>query len=182
MPTFPPLRERMALLMPTTSPDMFTSGPPELPGLMAASVCRKSSYGPWPIERPLAQEPFEQLVAEELLDRRAAGEPSDGVDVDPRRTHGLGHRGEAGGGARRRRQRDRQLTYGRHAPGHCGPGWAPRMDAPTAQSRAPHHRHQHDESQTAALDHGHRAPQAHLNPVVRFAPLSSHGRFNRRSS
>jgi len=26
---------------------MFTSGPPELPGLMAASVCRKSSKGPW---------------------------------------------------------------------------------------------------------------------------------------
>ena len=44
----------MALLIPTTSPDMLTSGPPELPGLMAASVCRKSSKGPWPIERPLA--------------------------------------------------------------------------------------------------------------------------------
>ena len=40
--------------MPITSPDMLTSGPPELPGLMAASVCRKSSNGPWPIERPLA--------------------------------------------------------------------------------------------------------------------------------
>ena len=44
----------MALLMPITSPDMFTSGPPELPGLIAASVWRKSSNGPWPIERPLA--------------------------------------------------------------------------------------------------------------------------------
>src|SRR3977135_3822331 len=48
MPTLPPVRERIALLMPTTSPDMFTSGPPELPGLMAASVCRKSSKGTWP--------------------------------------------------------------------------------------------------------------------------------------
>ena len=54
MPTLPPVRERIALLMPTTSPDMFTSGPPELPGLMAASVWRKSSKGPWPMERPLA--------------------------------------------------------------------------------------------------------------------------------
>ena len=44
----------MALLMPTISPDMLTSGPPELPGLMAASVWRKSSKGPWPMERPLA--------------------------------------------------------------------------------------------------------------------------------
>ena len=29
---------RIAVLMPITSPFMFTSGPPELPGLMAASV------------------------------------------------------------------------------------------------------------------------------------------------
>ena len=32
------LLERIEELMPTTSPAMFTSGPPELPGLMAASV------------------------------------------------------------------------------------------------------------------------------------------------
>ena len=31
----------MAVLMPITSPRMFSSGPPLLPGLMAASVCRK---------------------------------------------------------------------------------------------------------------------------------------------
>ena len=31
----------MAVLMPMTSPLMFSSGPPLLPGLMAASVCRK---------------------------------------------------------------------------------------------------------------------------------------------
>ena len=33
----------MALFMPMTSPRMLTSGPPELPGLIGASVCRKSS-------------------------------------------------------------------------------------------------------------------------------------------
>jgi len=33
---------RIAVLMPTTSAFMFTSGPPLLPGLTAASVCRKS--------------------------------------------------------------------------------------------------------------------------------------------
>src|SRR3974377_998993 len=37
-----------AVLMPTTSPRVDTSGPPELPGLSAASVCTTSS-----ISRPL---------------------------------------------------------------------------------------------------------------------------------
>ena len=31
----------MAVLMPMTSPFKFNSGPPLLPGLMAASVCKK---------------------------------------------------------------------------------------------------------------------------------------------
>src|SRR5207302_1156890 len=44
----------IAVLMPMTSPCMFTSGPPELPGLMAASVWMKSSNGPWPMLRALA--------------------------------------------------------------------------------------------------------------------------------
>src|SRR5438552_1689451 len=44
----------IAVLMPMTSPCMFTRGPPELPGLMAASVWRKSSNGPWPICRAFA--------------------------------------------------------------------------------------------------------------------------------
>ena len=39
-----PLRAAM-VLMPTTSPAMFTSGPPEFPGLMAASVWMKSKPG-----------------------------------------------------------------------------------------------------------------------------------------
>ena len=43
MPMLPPERDRMALLMPTSSPLRFTSAPPELPGLMDASVWMKSS-------------------------------------------------------------------------------------------------------------------------------------------
>ena len=43
MPMLPPERERMALLMPTSSPRRFTSAPPELPGLIDASVWMKSS-------------------------------------------------------------------------------------------------------------------------------------------
>ena len=38
MPCEPPEREKIAVLMPTTRPAMSTSAPPELPGLMAASV------------------------------------------------------------------------------------------------------------------------------------------------
>ena len=46
MPIEPPDGEMMAVLMPTTSPCMLNSGPPELPRLIAASVWMKSSYGP----------------------------------------------------------------------------------------------------------------------------------------
>ena len=38
MPSLPPEELAMAVLRPTTSPRRFTSGPPLLPGLMAASV------------------------------------------------------------------------------------------------------------------------------------------------
>jgi hypothetical protein len=54
IPSDPPIRLTMAVLMPTTSPAMLTSGPPEFPGLMAASVWRKSSNGPCPRTRPFA--------------------------------------------------------------------------------------------------------------------------------
>ena len=40
MPSYPPPRDVIAVLMPTISPSRFTSGPPELPGLMAASCCK----------------------------------------------------------------------------------------------------------------------------------------------
>ena len=42
MPIEPPPREKIAVLMPTSWPDMSTSAPPELPGLMAASVWMKN--------------------------------------------------------------------------------------------------------------------------------------------
>ncbi|KJU82530.1 hypothetical protein MBAV_005276 [Candidatus Magnetobacterium bavaricum] len=43
MPWYPPLVENMAVLIPTSSPLMLTRAPPELPGLMAASIWMKSS-------------------------------------------------------------------------------------------------------------------------------------------
>ena len=41
-PCEPPEREKIAVLMPTSRPVRSTSGPPELPGLMAASVWTKN--------------------------------------------------------------------------------------------------------------------------------------------
>jgi len=38
-PSFPPDCDMMNVLTPTTSPRMLTSGPPEFPGLIGASVC-----------------------------------------------------------------------------------------------------------------------------------------------
>ena len=46
MPIEPPEGEKIAELMPMTSPVVLNSGPPELPRLIEASVCRNSSYGP----------------------------------------------------------------------------------------------------------------------------------------
>ncbi len=40
MPTLPPEGEKMAVLMPTTSPLRLKAGPPELPRFTAASICR----------------------------------------------------------------------------------------------------------------------------------------------
>ena len=48
----PPERLRICELMPTTSPRMFSSGPPELPGLIATSVWMKATNSP--VSRPLA--------------------------------------------------------------------------------------------------------------------------------
>src|SRR5439155_258283 len=45
-PTLPSTGLSIELLMPITSPCTFTSGPPELPGLMAASVWMKSEPEP----------------------------------------------------------------------------------------------------------------------------------------
>ncbi len=46
MPMLPPEGLRICELMPTSSPDVLTSAPPELPWLMAASVWMKSSKLP----------------------------------------------------------------------------------------------------------------------------------------
>ena len=43
IPIEPPLWEKIAVLMPMTSPRRFKSGPPELPGLIEASVWMKFS-------------------------------------------------------------------------------------------------------------------------------------------
>ena len=40
-PCEPPLREKIAVFTPITSPPRLTSAPPELPGLIAASVWTK---------------------------------------------------------------------------------------------------------------------------------------------
>ena len=42
MPCEPPEREKIAVLMPTSRPAVSTSAPPELPGLIAASVWMKN--------------------------------------------------------------------------------------------------------------------------------------------
>ena len=54
IPTEPPLRVKIALLIPMAWPRVLMSGPPLLPGLIDASVWMKLSYGPSPITRPVA--------------------------------------------------------------------------------------------------------------------------------
>ena len=43
IPMLPSELDRICELMPTSSPFVLTSAPPELPWLIGASVCRKSS-------------------------------------------------------------------------------------------------------------------------------------------
>ncbi len=43
MPTEPPDGDTIAVLIAITSPAMLKIGPPELPGLIGASTCRKLS-------------------------------------------------------------------------------------------------------------------------------------------
>ena len=51
-----PVGEAIQVLMPITSPSMLTSAPPELPGLMAASVWMKSlMFSAGPCVRPTAE-------------------------------------------------------------------------------------------------------------------------------
>ena len=53
-PWKPPLRDQICALTPTTRPWASNSGPPELPGLMAASVWMKGTRPSPGSERPLA--------------------------------------------------------------------------------------------------------------------------------
>ena len=64
-----PSVEAIATLTPITSPSIFTSGPPLLPGLIEASVWIAASMG-----RPLrARQRAEALVDADQLDRRRRG-------------------------------------------------------------------------------------------------------------
>src|SRR5438876_69571 len=69
----------MAVLIPMTSPRRFTSGPPELPGLIDASVWMKFSYvaiptsaRPFALTTPTVTPRPEELV-EEVLEKRVLG-------------------------------------------------------------------------------------------------------------
>ena len=53
----------MPVLMPMSSPRAFTSAPPELPGLIAASVWMKSSYS----EKPRFLRPSALTMPSETL-------------------------------------------------------------------------------------------------------------------
>ena len=48
IPMLPPVGEKIDVLTPITCPSALTSGPPELPGLIDASVCSMSTYVPGP--------------------------------------------------------------------------------------------------------------------------------------
>src|SRR6516225_8520030 len=55
IPIEPPEGENIAVLIPITSPERLNIGPPELPRLIDASVCKKSSYGPEWMSRAVAE-------------------------------------------------------------------------------------------------------------------------------
>ena len=56
---------RTAALIPTTSPSTFINGPPELPGLMLASVCKKLKY-------PVGSRPFTSSFVRPFAERMPA--------------------------------------------------------------------------------------------------------------
>src|ERR1700747_3248806 len=70
MPIEPPEGEKIAVLMPITSPARLNMGPPELPRLIDASVCKKSSYGPEWISRAVAE-----MIPEVTVPPRPKGLP-----------------------------------------------------------------------------------------------------------
>ena len=71
MPTLPPEGVKIIELMPTSSPRRFTSAPPELPGLIEASVWMKF----WkPLPRP--ERPSAETMPEVAVCPRPNGSPT----------------------------------------------------------------------------------------------------------
>src|SRR5438477_380385 len=58
--------------MPMTWPCRLKVGPPELPRLIGASICRKSSNWPAWMSRPVAEMMLVEEAAKEIVERRAA--------------------------------------------------------------------------------------------------------------
>src|SRR4051794_35281413 len=73
IPTLPPLCEKMAVLIPISRPSSVTSVPPELPGLIDASVWMKSSY-PAPASTPVR--PSAETMPEVTVWPRPKGLPT----------------------------------------------------------------------------------------------------------
>jgi hypothetical protein len=76
----------MAVLMPTTSPALETSGPPELPGLSAASVWITSSISRPPTER--SERPSADTTPAVTVDSKPSGLPI-AITSWPRRSRAL---------------------------------------------------------------------------------------------
>src|SRR5437879_4581404 len=118
MPTEPPLRLTIAVLMPTAWPRALISGPPLLPGLMEASVWMKSSYVPGGGDDDPGAEPAlhaRRHAAEELLEERIERlgrrlRRALHADVDDGRLERLRQRHPVGRGDRGRRDRDRLVA------------------------------------------------------------------------
>ena len=90
MPMLPPDGERICELIPTSSPSVFTSAPPELPWLIGASVWMKSSKLPSPgaAGRPTlrADDAHRHRLAdaERIADRQHDVADADGIGVTER--------------------------------------------------------------------------------------------------
>ena len=61
-PILPPVCETIAVLIPITSPSKLNNGPPELPRLIDASVCKNLTYGPLPKSLEIAAVSYTHLT------------------------------------------------------------------------------------------------------------------------
>ncbi|OGT96272.1 MAG: hypothetical protein A3I79_00700 [Gemmatimonadetes bacterium RIFCSPLOWO2_02_FULL_71_11] len=73
-----PVGEAIALLIPMTSPLRFTSGPPELPGLIAASVWMKSwiAYRAFSSTSPSSRRPLALMMPAVTVKVKPSGLPT----------------------------------------------------------------------------------------------------------